>query len=566
MAARDLRVHARPRLPRLGRAGEGARRLPAVQRRPVPLRRQLRLAPAGGDQGARSASTASATRTCCRSRPPARSRSPSPTTPPTASSRPSRGSTRARSAWPTARTRSTRSRTTPGACTSHLGGDVAQAAALLRHRAGDLGARAQGDGGGGRALRRHQHLQDGERAGGLPVRGLRGPLPGGLEVRPEGPHHLPPEQRARRGAVASTRRQAPRRSSRRTSTPPTPTAASCIKTAARSRCSPACAGPAARACPTATRRGPTWSSHPHGKFALFVGHVGERPSRCPFEVWVNGTEQPRGLGAVAKTLSMDMRAEDRAWLAEARHPRHAPAATTPSTCAMPPHGENERVPERRRRRSAQVVRYRVEQLGGASTDAGAVARCSTPCSRRRSRRPAPTARCPGPWTSLNPASGDDFVLGLKEITLPDGVTRPYSMWLSGDYPRALDGLSQAPLARHARHGPGVDRHEAAEAARTTPSRSATSWPSCPASAASRTGPRTVAYVARLIIHRYAMLGVLDEHGYPTQEMGILEAPRAARASPRSCRARCARSAATTTVIRKDGCDFCTACGAVGACG
>ena len=32
------------------------------------------------------------------------------------------------------------------------------------------------------------------------------------------------------------------------------------------------------------------------------------------------------------------------------------------------------------------------------------------------------------------------MLGLKEITLPDGVTRPYSMWLSGDYPRALDGL------------------------------------------------------------------------------------------------------------------------------
>ena len=34
----------------------------------------------------------------------------------------------------------------------------------------------------------------------------------------------------------------------------------------------------------------------------------------PFEVWVNGAEQPRGLGAVAKTLSMDMRAKDAAWL------------------------------------------------------------------------------------------------------------------------------------------------------------------------------------------------------------------------------------------------------------
>ena len=61
-----------------------------------------------------------------------------------------------------------------------------------------------------------------------------------------------------------------------------------------------------------------WSymiEYPQGRFALFVGHVingGGRP--WPFEVWVNGAEQPRGLGALAKTLSMDMRANDRAWL------------------------------------------------------------------------------------------------------------------------------------------------------------------------------------------------------------------------------------------------------------
>ena len=38
-------------------------------------------------------------------------------------------------------------------------------------------------------------------------------------------------------------------------------------------------------------------------------------------------------------------------------------------------------------------------------------------------------------------------------------------------------------------------------------------------------PSTVAYMAQLIIHRYAMLGVLDEQGYSLREMGILEAPR-----------------------------------------
>ena len=40
----------------------------------------------------------------------------------------------------------------------------------------------------------------------------------------------------------------------------------------------------------------------------------------------------------------------------------------------------------------------------------------------------------------NDAKGDDFLLHLKEIEMPDGSVRPYSMWLSGKYPRVLDGL------------------------------------------------------------------------------------------------------------------------------
>src|SRR5713226_916857 len=62
---------------------------------------------------------------------------------------------------------------------------------------------------------------------------------------------------------------------------------------------------------------PAWTymiEHPHGDFALFVGHVENETHTHPFEAWVNGAEQPRGLGAVAKTLSMDMRADDPAWL------------------------------------------------------------------------------------------------------------------------------------------------------------------------------------------------------------------------------------------------------------
>lgn len=46
--------------------------------------------------------------------------------------------------------------------------------------------------------------------------------------------------------------------------------------------------------------------HPFGQFAVLVGELEGRP----FEVRVNGAEQPRGLGALAKTRSMDLRARD----------------------------------------------------------------------------------------------------------------------------------------------------------------------------------------------------------------------------------------------------------------
>ena len=81
----------------------------------------------------------------------------------------------------------------------------------------------------------------------------------------------------------------------------------------------------------------------------------------------------------------------------------------------------------------------------------------------------------------------------------------------------------------------------------------------------QTWPSTVAYLARLIVHRYSMLGILDEHGFRVREMGILTAPRETGA-PRVQAGGLCNECGNTTVIRKDGCDFCTACGAVGSCG
>jgi ribonucleoside-diphosphate reductase alpha chain len=84
-------------------------------------------------------------------------------------------------------------------------------------------------------------------------------------------------------------------------------------------------------------------------------------------------------------------------------------------------------------------------------------------------------------------------------------------------------------------------------------------------------PSTIAYCARLVIHRYAMLALLDERGYPLSEMGVLEIPEDDRVPVRAGTGRplpgkrCGECG-NATVIHKDGCDFCTACGAIGACG
>ena len=322
--------------------------------------------------------------------------------------------------------------------------------------------------------------------------------------------------------------------------------------------------------PMLTDGNPAWTymvQTPHGEFALFVGHV-ENGKPVPFEVWVNGSEQPRSLGAVAKTLSMDMRANDRAWLKLKLDVLAKTVGDDPFDLRFPPHGEKKRVPGVVSA-VAQIVRYRCEQLG-ALEDGG-----PTPVLDSMFSLKEPKTGTDGTlsWTVdvQNPASGEDFVLGLKEITLPgdsagypSGITRPYSVWLSGNYPRALDGLTRIlsldmrvmdpawigmklrkllnypePLGDFMAFAPGTRRQQ--------------NWPS------------TVAYMARLIIHRYAMLGILDESGYPTREMGILEAPREKGAARIQKGALCGECG-NYTVIRKDGCDFCTACGAVGTCG
>ncbi|WP_291990068.1 adenosylcobalamin-dependent ribonucleoside-diphosphate reductase [Candidatus Accumulibacter sp. ACC007] len=301
--------------------------------------------------------------------------------------------------------------------------------------------------------------------------------------------------------------------------------------------------------------------HMHGKFALFVGHIEQEGRSWPFEAWVNGPEQPRGLGAVAKTLSMDMRANDHGWLAL----KLESLAKTPGDegfdMAFPPHGERKRMPSVVAA-VAQLIQYRVEKIGAFNHEG------PTPVLDAMFSLKEPKTGTDGTlsWTVdvFNPATGEDFVLGLKEITLPDGVTRPYSVWLAGNYPRALDGLTKLL---------SLDMRVLDPAWIGMKLRKLLDYPEplgdfmafVPGTRRQTNYTSTVAYLAQLIIHRYAMLGILDENGLPLQQMGILEAPAGGTAAKLTAGKLCGECG-NRTMIRKDGCDFCTACGAVGSCG
>jgi len=305
--------------------------------------------------------------------------------------------------------------------------------------------------------------------------------------------------------------------------------------------------------------------HPQGSFAIFVSHITNGQAH-PFEVWVNGAEQPRGLGALAKTLSMDMRAEDRGWLNMKLAVLEKAAGDDAFDMPFPPGGEVRRVPSLVSG-FAQIVRYRCEQLGALEMKENEKTPVLDAMFSKKEPKVSPDGTMSWTVDVLNHAGGDDFVLGLKELVLPDGQRRPYSVWLAGEYPRALDGLCKLL---------SLDMRVIDPAWIGMKLRKLLNYPEplgdfmakVPGSEKSQTWPSTVAYVARLMIHRYAMLGILTEEGYPVSEAGILSAPqqKKQREELHMIAGKKCAECGNRTVIKKDGCDFCTACGAIGACG
>jgi len=305
--------------------------------------------------------------------------------------------------------------------------------------------------------------------------------------------------------------------------------------------------------------------HQLGTFVIFVSHTTNGHNH-PFEVWVNGAEQPRGLGALAKSLSMDMRTEDPVWVRMKLEMLMKTAGDDAFDMPMPPDGEIKRMPSLVSA-FAHLLKYRIEALGALEISADE----STPMMDALFAKKEPKTGTDGTmsWTVdiANAGTGDDFVVGLKELVLPDGQRRPYSMWLAGVYPRALDGLCKALSLDMRVIDPawiGMKLRKLLNFGEPLGDFMAR----VPGSIKMESYPSTVSYVAKLIIHRYAMLGILDENGFPISHMGVMDVPKkkSKAAGPKTLAGKLCAECHNATLIKKDGCEFCTSCGAIGACG
>lgn len=302
-----------------------------------------------------------------------------------------------------------------------------------------------------------------------------------------------------------------------------------------------------------------------GDFAVMVGHY-VNGSVHPFEVWINGAETPRGLGAVAKTLSADMRTFDRGWLNLKLEALRKCSGETVEV-KLPPLGQASQAPSVVSA-FAQVVRYHADKVGwlGQEGDSSLVDAMMF--------RKEPKAGAEGTlsWTVdvKNPAMGDDCVLFVKELEMPDGTRRPYSVWMAGEYPKTYDGLCKLlSIDMRVADPAWIGMKLRKLLSYKEPQGDFFAW--VPGGSKQASYPSTVAYIAQLLIHRYHSLGILDAEGGVATANAFLAGDQKSShnlqkeegISPSG--KRCSECGAHA-VVKYNGCDTCGSCGHTGSCG
>ena len=298
--------------------------------------------------------------------------------------------------------------------------------------------------------------------------------------------------------------------------------------------------------------------HPQGSFAVVVNHY-KNGRMHPLEVFVAGAEQPRGLAAIAKSLSVDMRTDDGAWLRmkldsllntvgddgfEMTDPASGKLVMMPSLAAG----------------FASLVKHRLTEIG-ALESAGPSTMMDALFSKREPKT-GPNGALGWHVDINNPVTGDDFLLHTKEVVLPNGQLRPYSVWLSGAYPKVLDGLMKVL---------SIDMRVSDPAWVATKLSKLTNFgevrgdflAQVPGDVKQQNYPSTVAYVAAVLLARMQALGLIGRQAQllKAETRSVTVEVSEVKAAGRQC-----PECKTMSLHKRDGCEVCDHCGFSGSCG
>lgn len=245
--------------------------------------------------------------------------------------------------------------------------------------------------------------------------------------------------------------------------------------------------------------------HPKGYFAVVVGHTHVEGRAHPVEAHVAGNEQPRALGALAKLISVDMRTGDGAWL-KMKLDSLSNTEDEPFDLSDPKTGQTVRVPSLVAGFS-RLVEHSLDRIG--ALDVQAETSMVDFLFSRREPKTGPRGAIGWHCDISNPATGDDFVLHVKEVRMPDGSVRPYSIWLSGKYPRVLDGVAKV-LSIDMRVSNVQWVLKKLRSLLTFGEHRGDFLAHVPGESRQKLYPSTVAYIAELLIDRYKVLGLTGE--------------------------------------------------------
>ena len=296
--------------------------------------------------------------------------------------------------------------------------------------------------------------------------------------------------------------------------------------------------------------------HPQGNFAVVVNHWTNGRVH-PLEVFIASNEQPRGLAAIAKSLSVDMRTDDSAFLAMKLDSLLTTKGDDAFDMKDPATGQIVRMPSLMAGFAA-IVKHRLTQIGALQPQEHSVM-LDALFSRREPKTGADGAI--GWHVDINnPVTGDDFLLHTKELKLPDGTIRPYSVWLSGTYPKVLDGLMKVLSIDLRVSDPGWAAMKLRKLVDFGELRG-DFMAFVPGERRQENYPSTVAYIASVLLARMGKLGLLkagalSETVQETAPTGVLLAGTGQQCP--DCHA--------LTLHKVAGCMHCASCGYVGSCG